>query len=329
VKNALTVDIHAHYVSPSLVKLVTDGNFAPELSVKKTNDTVSFSFPTKVSRPLFAKMTETSKRLEHMTELGIDTEVLSTWVDVYGYDLPRELAKIYHTSINESLSNAVTENSRRFRFVATVPLPWGEEAAGVLEDAVDRLGAIGSMIGTNINGTNLDDSRFEPFWKASEDLSSPVILHPVTVAAKERLGSYYLENLLGNPFDTTIAAASLIFGGVMDRYPKLKVVLLHGGGYYPYASGRLDHGFDVRKEAKTISNPPSSYIERFSYDTIVYNERLLDSLSRIVGIESIMLGTDYPFDMEPKGFMKMIHSVFGDKARKILQDNAESVFKRL
>ncbi len=325
----MAIDIHAHYVNPKLVKLVSEGKFAPELQVKKTSDSFSFSFPTRLSRPFFGKMTEVEKRLEHMTEIGIDTEVLSTWADVYGYDLPSTVAKRYHTAINESLAEVAKENPNRFRFVATVPLPWGEEAAVVLEDAIDRLGAIGSMIGTNVSGANLDDKRLEPFWKASEDLSAPVILHPVTVAARERLSSYYMENLLGNPFDTTVAAASLIFGGVLDRHPKLRVVLLHGGGYFPHGVGRLDHGFQVRQEAKTIPNAPSSYLGRFSYDTIVYHEKILEALSRMVGNSSILLGTDYPFDMEPKNFMEMIRSVFGNQTEMVMQQNANRIFTRL
>ena len=325
----MTVDIHAHYVSPELVKLVSDGTFAPELQLKKSASASSFSFPTYLTRPLFEKMTEVEKRMEHMSALSIDQEVLSTWVDIYGYDLPRELSKKYHTAINEALATTVKEHPQRFRFVATVPLPWGEEAAKVLQDSVDRLGAIGSMIGTNIDGANLDDPRFEPFWQASEELSVPVILHPLNVAGKERLKSYYLGNLIGNPFDTTIAAASLVFGGVLDRHPKLKVVLLHGGGYFPHGIGRIDHGFDVRSETKTIKQKPSSYLERFSYDTIVYDEKILDSLVRRVGRDLIVLGTDYPFDMEPKNVMGLTRSIFGENAGSILEANAKRIFTRL
>ncbi|MGI0079869.1 MAG: amidohydrolase family protein [Nitrososphaerales archaeon] len=325
----MTTDIHAHYVSPELVKLVSDGTFAPELQLKKNANTSSFSFPTYLTRPFFEKMTDVEKRIEHMHQLSIDKEVLSTWVDIYGYDLPRDVSKKYHSAINETLAAAVKQHPQRFAFVATVPLPWGEDSVAVLQDSVERLGAIGSMIGTNINGSNLDDPRFEPFWKASEELSAPVILHPLNVAGKERLRSYYLANLIGNPFDTTIAATSLVFGGVLDRHPKLKVVLLHGGGYFPHGIGRIDHGFDVRPEAKTITQKPSGYLQRFSYDTIVYDERILDSLVRLVGRELIVLGTDYPFDMEPKNVMGMTRSIFGENAGSILETNARKIFTRL
>ena len=325
----MTIDVHAHYVSPGLVKLVSEGTFAPELQIKKTANTSSFSFPTYLSRPFFEKMTDVQNRMEHMHELSIDKEVLSTWLDISGYDLPREVSKKYHSTINEALAGAVEEHSQKFRFVASVPLPWGDEAAKVLQDSVDRLGAIGSMIGTNINGSNLDDPRFEPFWQASEELSVPVILHPINVAGQERLKSYYLGNLIGNPFDTTIAAASLVFGGVLDRHPKLKVVLLHGGGYFPHGIGRIDHGFKVRPETKTVPQEPSSYLRRFSYDTIVYDEKIFDSLVRLVGKDLIVLGTDYPFDMEPKNVLGMARSIFGDNVGSILEENAKRIFTRL
>ncbi|MHB8566650.1 MAG: amidohydrolase family protein [Nitrososphaerales archaeon] len=325
----MNIDIHAHYVSPKIVDLVTEGKFSPELTVKKIDDSIAFSFPTGITRKFFDSMTDTEKRIKHMDELSIDIEVLSTWVDVYGYDLPRQLASKYSSAINESLALKVMEYKDRFRFVATVPLPWGKEAAVALRDSVERLGAIGSMIGTNIGGVNLDDPRFEPFWQASEELSAPVILHPLNVAGIERLRSYYLSNLIGNPFETAIAASSLIFSGIMDRYPELKVILLHGGGYFPHGIGRLNHYFGVRQETKMAKSEPSSYLRRFYYDSIVFDSKIMCALVGLVGEDRILIGSDYPFDMEPRKFMEMLESVFGEKSSSLLKENTMRAFPRL
>lgn len=312
-----------------MVELVSNGTFSPELTVKRTDGSMSFNFPTAVTRPFFAKMTDLENRVKHMDEIPIDIEVISTWVDVFGYDLSAKVIGKYSKALNESLSAAARSNPQRLRFVATVPLPFGELAAETLKDAVDRLGAIGSMIGTNIAGANLDDPRLEPFWDASEKLSAPVILHPLKVAGANRLSSHYLHNLVGNPFDTTIAASSLIFGGVMDRHPDLRIVLVHGGGYFPSGIGRLDHGFNVRPETKGAKNAPSSYLRRFYYDTVVYDARVLKSLVDMVGRDRIVIGSDYPFDMEPKNYMEYTKSVFGESMSTMLQENTKRVFPLL
>ncbi len=325
----MNIDIHAHYVSPKLVEKVRSGSFSPELTVRQVEDSFAFNFPWGGSRKFLANMTDLERRIKHMDEISMDVEVLSTWADLYGYDLPKELLARYHTSINESLSQTAKEHPDRFRFVATVPLPWGEEAAKVLRDGIERLGAVGSMIGTNIGGANLDDPRFEPFWSASEELSAPVILHPLSTAISERVKPYYLANLIGNPFDTMIAASSLIFGGVMDRHPRLRVVLLHGGGYFPHGIGRLDHGFNVRPETKKARSEPSSYLRRFYYDTIVFNPKILRALVEMVGQDRIVIGSDYPFDMEPRGLMEMIKGVLGENAFSLLHQNTKKAFPLL
>ena len=318
----MIIDAHAHYVSPNVVAAVQSGTFGAAL---QWEDSGRFRFPQTRSRPFFSKMTDLEQRLARMDELGVDVQVLSTWVDVFGYDLPEATAIAFHRAVNEGLANAVARHPDRFRFVASVPLPYGDAAAIVLEEAVGKLGAVGVMIGTNIHGRNLDNEEFEPLWRQANSLSVPVILHPYNVAAAPRLQEYYLENLLGNPFDTTIAATCLIFGGVLDRYSGLQVLLLHGGGYFPFAVGRLDHGFRVRPETKTISRPPSSYLSRFHYDVIVYQPELLAMVAERVGVENVMLGSDYPFDMEPSNAVSLAVSGI-EESRRVLEDNPARFF---
>lgn len=318
----MIIDSHAHYVSPEVVSAVQAGDFGPHLVWEESG---RFQFPHSQSRPFFTQMTDLEQRMAHMDKLGVDIQVLSTWVDVFGYDLPQHTAEAYHRAINVGLAKATERHRDRFRFVASVPLPYGEAAATVLEEAVRDMGAVGVMIGTNIHGRNLDLPDFEPFWQRCSALGVPVILHPYNVAAAPRLQSYYLENLLGNPFDTTIAATSLIFGGILDRHPNLQVVLLHGGGYLPFAVGRLDHGFQVRPETQTIANSPSSYLSRFHYDVIVYQAELLAMVVQRVGLDKVVLGTDYPFDMEPLNAVNLTLEAM-ERPHRVLEENPAQLF---
>ncbi|MGH9104171.1 MAG: amidohydrolase family protein [Acidimicrobiales bacterium] len=316
------IDLHAHYLAPSAVERIRRGEAAPHVRLDGAPDEPRFAFPTTTSRVVSERMTDLEDRIHHLDESGIAIQVLSTWIDMFGYDLPEEIAATYHTWINEGLAEAVTVHPDRFRFLASVPLPWGDAAAEVLRDAVTRLGAVGCMIGTNVRGRNLDDPAFEGLWQASEELGLPVELHPVNVAGAERLGSYQLGNFLGNPFDTAVAAASLVFGGVLDRHPALEVILLHGGGFLPYAAGRMTHGARARQVAPQLRRRPAEYLDRFHYDTLVYDARTLRALSELVGAERLVIGSDYPFDMEPPDICGSLRTALGDDAFEALAGNA-------
>ncbi len=162
-----------------------------------------------------------------------------------------------------------------------------EKAADELRRAMIKLGLRGAMIGSNVGGKNLDDPSFEPLWAAAAELDAFFMIHPGNVAGADRLRSYYLNNLIGNPLDTTIAAACLIFGGVLERYPNFKPVMVHGGGFTPYQGGRWVHGWHVRPEPKVhLKHSPEKYLERFRYDTILS----LEGLARI----SYLLGRRRP-----------------------------------
>lgn len=315
-------DMHAHFLAPSMVQRIRDGEFAPHLTLTEAGGQMRMMFPTGTSRVVMPTMLDLDLRIQHLDECGIDVQVLSTWIDMFGYDLPEEVAISFHTGINEGLAEAAAAHPGRFQFLASVPLPWGQAAASVLEDAVDRLGAVGSMIGTNVNGAYLDDARFQPFWESSDRLGVPVELHPVNVAGADRLSNNEMSNFLGNPFDTTVAATSLIFGGVLDRYPALRVILVHGGGYLPYAVGRLTHGRLARKISPELRLQPTEYLQRFYFDTVVYDPTGLRALASIVGLERLVLGTDYPFDMEPPAVSTMVSEALGTGALATIADTA-------
>ena len=154
------------------------------------------------------------------------------------------------------------------------------------------------MFASNIMGKNLDDPSFEPVWATAEELGAFMFVHPNNVAGADRLKSYYLQNLIGNPLDTTIAAACLYFGGVLDRHPKLTFMLAHGGGFTPYQAARWEHGWAVRPEPKkNISKQPKNIAKRFYYDTILHSAPVLEFMIGHVGADRVMLGSDYPYDM--------------------------------
>jgi aminocarboxymuconate-semialdehyde decarboxylase len=321
------IDIHAHYVNPTVIDAVRKRPETYGVRVEGSGNKKWFSFNGKNSRPFFRKMTDLSLRLTHMNDTGVGMEILSTWVDLFGYELPRDESVAFCSLINEGLQKAVLRGRGRFSAIATLPLPHGKEAADVLEKSVTEMGLAGAMIGTNVIDMNLDESFLEPLWTKAEQLDVPIVLHPTMPKFGGRLSKHYLENLIGNPLDTTIAAASLIFSGVPDRHPKLKIVLLHGGGYLPYGFGRLDHGFGVREECKTgAENSPSHYLRKFYYDTVIYNKNALKYLAGIAGRNNLLLGTDCPFDMELPDPVNFVKSVIPFH-EAVLHSNAERLFK--
>jgi aminocarboxymuconate-semialdehyde decarboxylase len=322
------VDVHAHHLAPSVVERLRAGDAAPHVRVTQDGGDVRFSFPTFTSRVMEPGMDDLDDRLRHMDEVGVDVQVLSTWIDMFGYDLPEDVAVRYSGWVNEGLAGSVASRPDRFRFFASVPLPWAEAAGEVLSDAVDRLGAVGAMIGTNIGGRNLDDPALEPFWARAEALGVPVELHPVAPAGSDRLTRHGLANFLGNPFDTTVAAASLILGGVLDRHPGLQVVLVHGGGYLPYALGRLTHGRSAWGVARELAHDPREYLDRFHVDTIVYDPDVLRGLAGLVGGNRLLLGSDYPFSMEPPDLVAAVRSALGEDGVERTGRNAARLLDR-
>jgi aminocarboxymuconate-semialdehyde decarboxylase len=215
---------------------------------------------------------------------------------------------------NDGASEAHVAYPDRFVVCATLPMQDSGQALAELDRAAKLPGVRAVYMGTNVNGRNLSDPVFFPVFERCQALGLPVGLHPFNVNGAERLKAYYLTNLLGNPYDTGIAAAHLIFGGVLDRLPKLQVILPHAGGTVPLVWGRLQRGQKVRPEAnKAARKPVRAYLRRFTYDTISHDAGALRYLIATVGADRVMLGTDFCFDM---GYDRPL-DVIRDKAVKL------------
>jgi aminocarboxymuconate-semialdehyde decarboxylase len=265
-----------------------------------------------------------------MDEQGVALQALSlttpmnNWGDA---DLSLKLARAW----NDGASEAHRAYPERLVALIILPMLDPDRAIDELNRAAKLPGMRGVYMGTNVNNRDLDDPLFEPIFAKIEAMRLPVFLHPLQTVGGQRTKPFYLSNLVGNPFDTTIAACHLIFGGVLDRHPNLEVCLPHGGGALPMLIGRIDHGAQVRAEIKALKlpQPPSAYLERFTYDTIVHSKSAMEFLLQQVGAERIMLGSDYCFDMgydRPVEFLNQIN-LTSAKRKMILGGNAAQILK--
>ena len=272
-----------------------------------------------------------ARRLKDMAAEGIDMHVISTPPFCFYYDHDPSKALAICQRINNSFAETVASDRAHFVALANLPMQSPEEAARELERAVRDLGLSGVEIGTNVDGKNLDDPSLTPFYRKVQELDVPIFIHSVNVLGPERLDKYHLGNLIGNPTEDALAAASLIFGGVLQEFPRLKVYIAHGGGSCPFLRGRWEHGWKVRTDAKVkIQRPPSEFFRQLRFDTLTHYGPALNYLVETVGPERLMLGTDYPFDMSDTDPVRAIASLshISDREKEmIFSGNAMELLK--
>jgi aminocarboxymuconate-semialdehyde decarboxylase len=280
------VDIHAHYYGPDYLDLLK--NEGPRFGASFTQDAAGFSFktPAGANGPLPSKFINLAERLADMDATGIAVHALSLTTPMVNWadgDLALRLSRAW----NDNAVAAHKAHPDRLVVLAMLPMLDPDRAI----DELDRVGKLpgvrGVYMGTNIDNRDLDDPLFEPIFARIEAADLPVFLHPLQTIGGKRLGAFY----------TAIAACHLIFGGVMDRHPKLKVNLPHAGGAFPILIGRIDHGWKVRSETKHLANAPSTYLRRFTYDTIAHSKPVMEFVISEVGADRVMIGSDYCFDM--------------------------------
>jgi aminocarboxymuconate-semialdehyde decarboxylase len=294
-----TIDVHTHVLTEETIRLLRKE--APKIGVSlQAIDAESgvLDVAGVPYRPFPTGGWDIARRLQDMDAAELDMHVLSATPQTYLYEQDAALAAACAALQNDQIAKLVKAHPDRFLGIATLPMQAPDKAADELRRAVRVLGLRGAMIGSHVQGRNLDDPALEPLWAAAAELDVLLVIHPVKPAGAERLKSYYLVNLVGNPLDTTIAAACLVFGGVMERHPRLKILLVHGGGFVPYQAGRFVHGWKVRGEPKaSLRSSPEASLHRFYYDTILHSKPSLEFLVQSVGAEHVMLGSDYPYDM--------------------------------
>jgi aminocarboxymuconate-semialdehyde decarboxylase len=292
-----TIDTHTHILTQETAGLLTKAGVKVTIAPDDA-DNAGFDVAGTVYRPFPTGGFDIARRLKDMDAAGVDVHVLSASPQTYLYNQGDELSATLAAIQNDQMAKHIAAHPTRFMGIATLPMASPTRAADELKRAVTKLGLRGAMFASNVKGVNLDDPSFEPLWATAEELGAFMFVHPNNVAGADRLKSYYLQNLIGNPLDTTIAAVSLYFGGVMDRYPKLKIMLAHGGGFTPYQAARWEHGWAVRPEPKkNIKTQPKNIAQRFMYDTILHSDKTLEAMIGLVGVERVMLGSDYPYDM--------------------------------
>lgn len=291
------IDLHCHFVPPALLdRIQTEG--ARHSIHLRDDGTVSFA-GRDATLPMPEGMLDLDRRLKWMDEQGVDVQILSAWMDFSAYVLDPEDGAWLARALNELTQKAIADHADRFRAMAAVPLQAPEAAARELRYAIEELGMVAVEIATAVVDKELDDRALTPFWNAAEELDSLVLVHPYSSLGADRLERYFLSNIVSNPAEETVAAAHLVFGGVLERHPALKVCLTHGGGFLPYQIGRQDRGYESKAKvtARHLSTAPSTFLRRFYYDTVVHDADALAFLVHKVGADRVVLGSDYPFPM--------------------------------
>lgn len=295
----LAIDMHAHAMVPRVEELVrgTEGRERERAEQARLTGAASLAHNATLGPVYGPKLTDLATRLRDMDAMRVDMQAVSIGPGQYYYWAEPPLAEQIAAAANEHIAAMVAAAPDRLVGMATVAMQHPALAVDQLTRAVSELGLRGVMVRPAVGDRELADPAYEPFWFAAEALGAVVFIHPLGCSLDERITPYYLSNVIGNPTETTVALSLLIFGGVLDRYPRLKLMAAHGGGYLPFYIARSDHGYAVRPEARTMAHPPSHYLGRITFDSLVYTPTQLRHLVEQVGVSQVVLGTDYPYDM--------------------------------
>ena len=310
-----SIDIHAHVTPQSYLKAMREGQawhgVAPE--------------PLDIEPQL--EWTP-DQRIRDMDSLGVDIQVASTGAQFYYYGRDGGEISAMHRECNDEVHQMTIDYPERFRGLAQLPMQDVDLAIAELDRCVNKLGMVGAMIDDKVNGKTFDEPEFLPLWKAAEQMGAVFLIHQgggTLVAPRTR--SYHLPNTIGNLVDRAVTFASFVMGGVMDACPDLKICLAHGGGYTCYGVGRMDRSWDVGRLPQ-IPQPPSAYLSRFYYDCLTHSESALRMIIDMAGIDKVVFGTDWPFDMQidwPVSWLLSLESLTQDEKEAILWKNLEKL----
>lgn len=325
----MAIDAHTHTLCPAVNPLVAG---RPELaSIPYTRDMEPESAAVDRAQgpELMRRFTDLDARRGDMAAMGVDLQVVAPAPGQQHYWAEPELLARLSRLQNEHVAAIVAADRTRFAGIGTLPLTAPALAEAEAVHAVQALGLAGFQIDTRAGAMALSDPALDPLYARLVRLGAPLVLHPLGFSDGARLGPFFMVNTVGNPLEEVIAANHLILGGVLDRHPGLRVLIVHGGGFYPFLIGRLDHAWKRRPEVRRLTaEPPSAYLRRLWYDTVVFDPRLLGMLVSLVGADRVMLGSDYPFDMgdeDPLGTLAAA-GLSGTDAAQISERTATDFF---
>ncbi|MER5553432.1 amidohydrolase family protein [Streptomyces sp. NPDC002793] len=304
-----TVDVHAHVLLPEIEALVAGLPGlaeAKELDARR-NGAAALAVNGPMVRERIPRMTDPAVRLAAMDAQGVDIQLVSPSPSHYHYWAGEETAEKVYRTANEATAAHCSAAPGRLHGLGLVPLQHPDLAVRALDHALEQ-GLRGVEISSHAPGRELSDPAYEPFWSRAGETGAIIFLHPFGCTLDERLDRWYLSNTVGQPTENAVALSHLIFSGVLDRHPGLKLIAAHGGGYLPTHIGRSDHAWSARSDAGAgCAHPPSSYLKRLYFDSLVHDPHVLRELIRVAGADRVLLGSDYPFDMgteDPVGALR-------------------------
>ncbi|MFI9828844.1 amidohydrolase family protein [Streptomyces sp. NPDC051913] len=292
------VDFHGHLAVPAADALVagTPGLAAELAAEQRAHSPESLAVNQAQLQGLSRRLTDIGARLADLDAMGVDVQVVGP-MPMHHYWAGPDLALDLARTTNEAVAAHCAEAPDRLYGLGTIPLQHPDLAVALLDRAVTEHGLYGVSVSTTVDGRELADPVHDPVWHKAEELGAVVFVHPWGCSLGARLATHYLGNTVGQPVETAVALSHLIFTGVLDRFPRLKLVAAHGGGYLPTYIARSDHAWRVRRDARGCAEPPSAYLRRMWFDALVYTPRALRHLVEEVGADRVVLGTDHPFDM--------------------------------
>jgi aminocarboxymuconate-semialdehyde decarboxylase len=294
-----TVDVHAHVLLPEVEALVAElpGLAEARALDARRNGPEALAVSGPMVRERVPRLTDVAVRLAAMDAQGVDVQLVSPSPSHYHYWADEDTARKVYRLANEATAAHCAGAPERLRGLGLVPL----QHPGLMPEALDHAlaqGLLGVEISSHAPGRELSDPAYEPFWARAEETGAILFLHPFGCTLDERLDRWYLSNTVGQPTENAVALSHLIFSGVLDRHPGLKLVAAHGGGYLPTHIGRSDHAWSARPDAGSgCAHLPSSYLKRLYFDSLVHDPHVLRELVRAAGADRVLLGSDFPFDM--------------------------------